>query len=152
MRLLIFFFSIFTISSVSAQDDWRLYSSEDSNISQNEKSIDTTLIAQDIDGNVVIYSDSRIDSLVSYLNDNPPATNGYRVQIYFGNRTGAENRKAEFLRRYSEWPIYIVWQQPDFKVQVGDFMTKIQAEKVQHEIISSYPNAYPIFTKIKFTE
>ena len=136
------------MTSLFSQDDWRLYGS-DSTYAQEVLSTDTISMQE---GSVVIYSDPRIDSLVSYFDTNPSEIYGYRVQIYFGSRTKAENRKAEFLRRYSDWPIYIVWQQPDFKVQVGDFMTKIQAEKVQHEIISSYPNAYPIYTMIKFSE
>lgn len=149
MRLILILVGVFIISGVSAQDDWRLYSIEDSVDQQNFK---TDSVYHIPDGNVVVFSDQRIDTLLAYVNDNPPLINGYRIQIFFGGRSSAENKKAEFLRRYSEWPIYIVWQQPDFKVQVGDFISKIQAEKVQHEIISAYPNAYPIYTKIKFSE
>jgi len=149
MRLIILLVSLLYLTSLNAQDDWRLYSSEDSTI-DNSISSDSIYYLQD--GNVVIIADNRIDTLVSYLDDNPPLVNGYRVQIYFGSRSNAEKRKAAFLKKYSDWPIYIVWQQPDFKVQVGNFMTKIQAEKVQHEIISAYPNAYPIYTKVIYTE
>lgn len=151
MRLIFLLIAIFISSSVFAQNDWRLYSNEDS-INQKYTSEDSSYQVSDTEGNVLIISDQRIDTLVAYLDDNPPLINGYRVQIYFGKRSKAEQKKATFLKKYSDWPIYIVWQQPDFKVQVGNFMTKIQAEKVQHEIISAYPNAYPIYTKIVFSE
>ena len=151
MRLIFLLIGIFLTSGVFAQNDWRLYSNEDS-IDQKYTSEDTNYQVMDTEGNVLVISDQRIDTLVAYLDDNPPLINGYRVQIYFGKRSKAEQKKAAFLKKYSDWPIYIVWQQPDFKVQIGNFMTKIQAEKVQHEIISAYPNAYPIYTKIIFSE
>jgi hypothetical protein len=151
MRLTLLFTFLFSAVLSFGQEDWRLYApSTKENIELNL--LDTSDQNQYIEGNITVYSDSRIDSLVSHLDANPPEIKGYRVQVFFGNRNEAENIKAAFLRKFNQWPIYIVWQQPDFKIQVGDFLTKIEAEKVQHEIISSYPNAYPIYTTIKLSD
>jgi hypothetical protein len=96
--------------------------------------------------------DPRIDTLVRILNNNPPIIKGYRVEIFFGQRKEAEKEKSIFLKNYQDWPIYIVWQQPNFKVQVGNFTTKLQAEKTQQAIKSKYPNTYIAITEIKLDD
>lgn len=143
---------LFIAQIVSAQNDWRLYGTE-----KDAKPIDVVeeeIIEVDSiqEGSVIILADSNIDSLVTLMSEHPPSLKGYRVEIFFGQRKDAEKVKSAFLKNYQQWPIYIVWQQPNFKVQIGDFMTKLQAEKTQQEIKSKYPNSYISITDIKTNE
>jgi hypothetical protein len=140
------------VQIVSAQNDWRLYGSEkdDSSVEVVEEEI--VLVDTNQMGSVIILADPKIDSLVSLMNEKPPSLKGYRVEIFFGQRKDAEKVKSEFLKQYQEWPIYVVWQQPNFKVQIGDFMTKLQADKTQQEIKSKYPNSYITITDIKVND
>lgn len=152
MKVFLSILFILLFQALLGQDDWRTYS-DDSNRERNENS----LIIEELDsipseGELIIHSDPRIDSLLSTLDANPPSIKGYRVEIFFGKRKDAENVKSEFLKFYDDWPIYIEWQQPNFKVQIGDFMTKLQAEKAQQDIRSHYPNSYITITEIRQIE
>ena len=53
---------------------------------------------------------------------------GYRIQIYFGNeRIKAQEIKSSFLQNHSKISAYMVYHQPNFKVRVGDFRTRLEA-------------------------
>lgn len=153
MKLISFIVSILLLQTISAQDDWRLYS-DGSNKEVDEKRVEESKEVDSLitEGELTIYSDPRIDSLIASLDASPPSIKGYRVELFFGKRKDAENVKSEFLKFYDEWPIYVVWHQPNFKVQIGNFMTKLQAEKAQHGIRSHYPNSYITITEIKQME
>ena len=152
MKFILSIISILLVQSITAQDNWRIYSDKsDSEVPENQIQLEEedSVISE---GSLTIHSDPRIDSLILSLDANPPSVKGYRVEIFFGKRKDAENVKSEFLKFYDVWPIYIVWQQPNFKVQIGNFMTKLQAEKAQQDIRSHYPNSYITITEIKQLE
>lgn len=153
MKYLLLTFGFFTFHFVNAQNDWRLYGVDNEGGEDTIEVIDEVIEVEDLlPGSLVIYSDPKIDTLIAVIDKNPPAINGYRLEIFFGQRKDAEKVKSEFLKSYSEWPIYVIWQQPNFKVQIGDFMTKLQAEKAQQEIKGNYPNAYITITDIKVSD
>lgn len=153
MRKTFLLLSLFLVQILNAQNDWRVYDGQLNDSSDVIQSVENSIPFDTLqEGSVLIYNDSRIDSLIIILDDNPSAIKGYRVEIFFGQRKEAERVKSAFLKHYSKWPIYIVWHQPNFKVQIGDFMTKLQAEKAQQEIKSQYPNSYIIITQIKVSE
>ncbi|MBK7964696.1 MAG: SPOR domain-containing protein [Bacteroidetes bacterium] len=53
---------------------------------------------------------------------------GYRIQLYFGNeRMKAQEIKSSFLQKHSNASAYMVYHQPNFKVRVGDFRTRLEA-------------------------
>ena len=151
MRYSLFVLMFFSIQNVIGQVDWRIYNDQDS-ILIDENILEEFDSSYDENGTLIIYSDPRIDSLVSTVDEYPPLIKGYRLEIFFGNRKDAEKVKSEFLKRYDQFPIYIIWQQPNFKVHVGDFMTKLQAEKAQQEIKEAYPNSYIVITEIKMAD
>ena len=153
MKYTLLLVSVFIVQILNAQNDWRVYEGQTVD-STKELQVEESSIFIDTlqEGSVQINSDPRIDSLVSELNESPSEIKGYRVEIFFGQRKDAEKVKSAFLKHYSDWPIYVVWHQPNFKVQIGDFMTKLQAEKAQQEIKSNYPNSYIIITQIKISD
>lgn len=64
---------------------------------------------------------------------------GYRVQIYTGNdRVKANEVKVDFIRRYPGIRTYLTYVQPQFRVKVGDFKTRGEAEKLFNETNSIY--------------
>lgn len=122
------------------------------------------LTAQDAqEGYVNIVQDSRVDMLVEkhiemneFLLKNPDhnGVEGYRVQIFFesGNKssTAAREIMEEFEEKYTEIPSYLTWKAPNFRVRVGDFRTRMEAEGFLQKIINVYPNAWVIKDKINF--
>ncbi|MBE9491698.1 MAG: SPOR domain-containing protein [Bacteroidetes bacterium] len=122
------------------------------------------LVAQEENhGYVAIYQDSRINSLIEkhifinehfLLNKENHAIEGYRLQIFFesGNNSSTQARqiKEEFEKKYKSVPAYITWKAPNFRVRVGDFRTRMEAEGFLQKIIQNYPNAWIIKDEINF--
>jgi hypothetical protein len=109
------------------------------------------------EGQVTLIQDARIDSLVNKfieVNDAYPQIRGWRVEIFFesGNfsKRLAMEARAAFVEKYSGIPSYLIFQQPYYKVRVGDFHTKMEAEKLLRTIERDYPNAFVVFDEINF--
>ena len=99
-------------------------------------------------GQIYITSDEHFPDVVkgyiNYLSKRP--IKGWRVQIYFGighkARVQAEQIKNTFLENYPGYPVYIIFEQPYFKVRVGNFYTKRDAAKFLFIIKSQFPKAF----------
>jgi hypothetical protein len=115
------------------------------------------------DGQVNIVQDSRVDELLErhkqmneLLMSNPDHSgiDGYRVQIFFesGNKSSEAAReiKEEFEENYPAVDAYLTWKAPNFRVRVGDFRTRMEAEGFLQRILKDYPNAWVIKDKINF--
>jgi hypothetical protein len=88
------------------------------------------------------------------LNTDNFAIDGYRIQIFeeSGNKSSTRAREvmSEFSYKYPDMPTYLTWQAPNFKVRVGDFRTRMEAEGFLKKIKKNYPIAWVIRDKIKF--
>jgi hypothetical protein len=74
---------------------------------------------------------------------------GYRIQVHFGSdRVGAGTAKSDFSSKYPSCPSYLTYQQPYFKVCVGDFRNKLEAVDMLNKIKKDYPGAFVIRDKI----
>lgn len=98
------------------------------------------------EGKVELIQDESIDKLMLKhlsINAENESIEGYRIQIHFGGeREKAKAVKTKFLQQFPEVPAYEVYQQPNFKVRVGDFRTRLEAQKFMNEIASSFPSAF----------
>ena len=114
----------------------------------NTKYISTTLLlvvfsffinAQE--GEVRVSQDSDIDKLLEYKKD-IKTSKVYRIQVYQSvDPDKAQHEKANFLNSYGEWPVEIVWNTPNYKVWVGNFATRLEAERAGAKIKRKYMNA-----------
>ncbi|PCH66855.1 MAG: preprotein translocase [Bacteroidetes bacterium] len=97
-------------------------------------------------GVIHITKDPRIDSLLNRhirINKKKQSIPGFRIQIYFGsNRSEAHKVKADFIRKYPETKAYIIYHQPNFKIRVGDYQTRYEAEKLHKEIVSKFKSVF----------
>lgn len=93
----------------------------------------------------------RLDSLIM-LHKKSNAINqtipGYRLQIYFeaGNysKSKAIEVKQSFDANNPGYNAYISFNEPYYRVRVGDFRTKIEAMGFLKDIINIYPNAFEV--------
>jgi hypothetical protein len=108
-------------------------------------------------GKVEVIKDPLIDTLIArrpYLNKTiasggEASSNGFRLQIYFGSsRQAAYDAQAKFTNEFPEIPTYISYVEPNFKVQVGDFRTRLEAQKLQSELNGMFSSFFIIPTKI----
>ncbi|PWK75316.1 sporulation related protein [Mucilaginibacter oryzae] len=108
-------------------------------------------------GKVVVVKDPLVDSLIakrfslSGVNgtDATGVSYGYRVQFFSGsNRSAAFNAQAKLQAQYPELRTYITYREPNFKVKAGDFRTRLEAEKLAHELRSSFSSIFILSEKI----
>lgn len=117
-----------------------------------------TIFAQDTnEGNLSVYQDVKVDSLISkyvQINDIYPIIEGFRIEIFFeaGNysKNQALEAKSKFVQQFPEVPSYLIFQQPYYKVRVGDFRSKMEAQKFLHHIEYDYPQAFVVKDEINF--
>ena len=53
----------------------------------------------------------------------------YRIQLYYGNEAEAYKLKSDFLSSFPEYKAQISYNQPDWKVQIGEFKSRLEADK-----------------------
>ncbi|MGZ3755117.1 MAG: SPOR domain-containing protein [Mucilaginibacter sp.] len=107
-------------------------------------------------GKVEVVKDPRIDTLIakrlSLKVSNPAAgfsSNGYRIQIFSGPaRSDAYQSQAKFQAKFPGVHSYMSYTVPNFKVKVGDFRTKLEAEKFKQELQTSFSGLFIIPEKI----
>lgn len=117
----------------------------------------TLLLKGQEQGSISVKQDVRIDSLLvlnKKMNEKNPHIEGWRINIYFesGNHSKrmAIETKAKFVQNYANIPCYVVFQEPYYKVRVGDYRTRMEAEKLLKQIVQEYPNAFVVEDEINF--
>jgi len=107
-----------------------------------------------------LFAQSNDDSLVNLLvkrhiaiNSSKMSMPGYRVQVYYGGqRAKATEIRTEILRKFPQAAAYIIYQQPNFKLRLGDFKTRIEAMKLLDEVRHEYPQAFVVKDDVKLPE
>lgn len=83
-----------------------------------------------------------------------PKSKGYRVQIFSVSGANSRDRvellKAEFLSKFPDADINIVYHAPSYKIRIGNFRSKLEALNYLESIKSIYPFAFVVIDKIDF--
>lgn len=75
--------------------------------------------------------------------------NGYRIQLYVGrDRKAVDDAKVYIYQTYPNINPYLIYSLPTYKLKIGDFLTKSDAERFLNQIKDSYPDALIIAEKI----
>ena len=108
-------------------------------------------------GSVEINTDSNVRQALSahaQLMMEHPGMDGFRIQIFFdsGNtsKQAAMNAKRTFETRFPEIEAYLSFEEPNYKVRVGNFRTKLDAEGCLKKIATLYPSAFVVPDFIEF--
>jgi hypothetical protein len=79
---------------------------------------------------------------------------GYRIQLISLSGTNSkaivEKMQIDFNIKFPEIPAYVTYFEPNFRLRVGDFKTKLEAYHVYQSINSSFPGAFIIKDKIEY--
>ncbi len=74
---------------------------------------------------------------------------GYRIQIYAGNlRTEADDAKLFVYQNYPELIPYIAFTSPTYRVKIGDFMNRLDAERYLRQVKQQFASAIILPDKI----
>lgn len=93
------------------------------------------------EGKVNIDQDKNINTLLEYKKD-LSTVDLYKIQVFQGNRSGAETAKIKFASTYDEWPISMEYETPNYKIWVGNFRSRLEADKALIKIKKNYTNAF----------
>jgi len=94
-----------------------------------------------------IVKDPRIDLLIkkqSELNkkvylDNNRTTQGFRILVVnTSDRKVAMDTKTSLMRDFPAHKTYLIYQSPYFKIQIGNFLTREDAESLRKKITKKY--------------
>ena len=99
---------------------------------------------------VNIEADFRIEELNQRFADKNKnkKIDGYRIQIFSGSRTEADDVRKQFMRAYPEMRPVKKWDYPNFKVQIGNFVNELDAQKMLPQIKQVFNGALVVNSKI----
>jgi hypothetical protein len=104
------------------------------------------------DSTIVLTRDAKIDDLIAKQKDSNTLKQtmaGYRVQIYFGSvRQKASDVKQDFSGKHADVNSYLTYLAPNFKVRVGDFRTRLEAQGFLKSIEGQYPTSFIVQDEI----
>ncbi|OFX51846.1 MAG: hypothetical protein A2046_00790 [Bacteroidetes bacterium GWA2_30_7] len=87
-------------------------------------------------------------------NEKLSSCQGYRIRIFSDSghtaRESANKAKADFLKLFPEIESYLKYDQPNWKVLIGDFRTKSDALKFLKLISDNFPSAFIVKDMIAF--
>jgi len=96
-----------------------------------------------------IVKDPRLDLLIKkqtelnrkvYMENNRTAQ-GYRILVInTSDRQKAMDTKSTLMRDFPDHKTYLIYQSPHFKIQIGNFRTRPDAEGLRKQITRIYPN------------
>lgn len=114
--------------------------------------IPTISFAQQKEGVVQIETSAKIDEIIAkkkQFNKSLKEVNGYKIQLFYGNEKNSHKIKEEFEAMFPEIDATIIFSSPQWKVQIGNYRTRLEADRNLIEIKKEYSGAIVIASEIK---
>ena len=111
----------------------------------------------DSTNNVVVHKDPRVELLVKkHIDINEENTRdtrrnmqGFRILVINSNdRNKVFAAKAKIYQLYPELKPYLMYQPPFYKLKVGNFKTKDEAEDYRKELVRQFPTGLYVIRDI----
>lgn len=109
------------------------------------------------DGKVKIFQNDNIAVIFNKhleYNNKLNSCQGFRIRIFSDSghtaRESANKVKSDFLKLFPETESYLKYDQPNWKVLIGDYRTKSDALKFLKVISENFPSAFIVKDMISF--
>jgi hypothetical protein len=99
---------------------------------------------------IIVKKDTRLDILTakqivinkrSSMLTSTGQYKGYRIQIVSTtNREQAFKIKSDLMSKFPEEKTYVMFQSPSFKVRIGNFLKKEEAQKLRKSLNKMFPS------------
>ncbi len=105
-------------------------------------------------GDIQVIKDPRIDGLVSKQSkvtppDIRPQIDGFRVQVFFDSDKSKVNAaRSQVIAKFPKTDTYVTSNMPNFVLKVGDFRTRMEAERVKAELEAEFPTSFIVAEKV----
>jgi len=113
-------------------------------------------LSQNVDDYSFVNKDPRLDRLVEkhrQYNQANPGVDGFRVQIFFdsGNNSkkAAQTAREKFMEAYPDVTAYLTFKTPYYRVRIGNFRTKLEADGFLFQLATVYPNAFTVPDRVQ---
>jgi hypothetical protein len=84
--------------------------------------------------------DKKLDSIAA--NRNIQEISGYRILVYSGTSSDESSKVRKQLYQYdASLSVYTDFKQPTFRVKVGNFTDRVQANYILNDLRKQFPNA-----------
>jgi len=103
-----------------------------------------TANAQAQGGTTTVTQDPKFEQLLAEkrkINSSITINDRYKIQIFNGDSETSKKTLTDFRRDYKSLDGTIVFSTPTYKVWVGNFKSRIEAERNLSELKKKYPNA-----------
>ena len=75
---------------------------------------------------------------------------GYRIQIMYTDvRDEVYKNKGAMYKEFSDLSSYVEYEQPYYKLRLGDFKSRLDATYYLQQVVTLYPGAFIVRDKIK---
>lgn len=93
------------------------------------------------EGVITVEKDPKIDELLEVYKSVNSKLEYYQIQVGFGTYQKAQNLKSQVDVDFPGWYSKIEFESPTYRVRLGKFKTKLEAERRFLEVRKKYPNA-----------
>ncbi len=96
-------------------------------------------------GKVNIQQDASIPNLLemkSEMTKDGKLGERYKIQLYYGDNNSASDVIKKFRSLYSEYPSQIIYETPNYKVWVGNFRNRLEADRALLKLKPNFPSAF----------
>ena len=103
-----------------------------------------------------IKSEKGIEYLVNKYENilkNTGGINGWRLQLKFKAKESEIIKiKLKFIKLYPDIPVFLEYQEPYYRIRVGNCRTKLEALKIKYLIKKHFTDTYPVPEIISITD
>lgn len=97
------------------------------------------------DQNITLNQDPKFEQLLNdkrKINTSISTNDTYKIQIFSGKSEDAKKTLSNFKREFNPIDGTIIFNTPNYKVIVGNFKTRIEAERNLEEIKKKYKSVF----------
>ena len=101
------------------------------------------LVAQN--ATVTVNEDVKITQLLELkkqLEKDNKLLDGFTIQLYYGELNKANSVIRKYRNIYGAWPASIEYETPNYKVWVGSFSSRIEADRALIEVQRTFNSAF----------
>lgn len=96
-------------------------------------------------GKVNIQQDANIPNLLemkSEMTKDGKLGERYKIQLYYGDNKAASDVIKKFRSLYAEYPSQIIYETPNYKVWIGNFRNRLEADRALMKLKGDFPSAF----------
>ncbi len=93
-------------------------------------------------GTVEVNQDKDINALLRLKKDVNKTLLNYKIQIYSGNREDAKKARLDFRKSFANWTTDMKFETPNYKIWIGNFKTRLEADRALVEVKRKFNYAF----------